>query len=78
MDDDDFTAGLRHVAEVDGVGAIGVDDVEETCKRLRDYGAEITREPGPMGDTGMMMAFAEDPDGYLIELLEDDTFPMDS
>jgi lactoylglutathione lyase len=58
--------------------AIGVDDVEETCERLRDYGADIPREPGPMGDTGMIMAFVEDPDGYLIELLEDDTFPMNS
>lgn len=63
--------GFGHVA-------VGVEDVEETCEQLRAHGADITREPGPMGDTGMIMAFAEDPDGYQIELLENDTFPMES
>lgn len=62
--------GFGHVA-------VGVEDVYETCERLEDHGSTITREPGPMGDTDIVMAFARDPDGYLVELLDRDTFPLE-
>lgn len=56
----------------DGFGhvAIGVEDIHATCDRIRSTGARITREPGPMKHGTTVLAFAEDPDGYKIELIE--------
>ncbi len=50
--------------------AIGVDDIHVTCQRLRQAGAKIVREPGPMKHGKTVIAFLEDPDGYKIELIE--------
>jgi lactoylglutathione lyase len=50
--------------------AIGVDDIYVTCERLRERGAPIVREPGPMKHGATVIAFVEDPDGYKIELIE--------
>lgn len=49
--------------------AISVDDVYAACDRLRQQGAKIKREAGPMKGGTTVIAFVEDPDGYLIELL---------
>ncbi len=49
--------------------AIEVDDVYKACERISDKGGKITREPGPMKQGKTILAFAEDPDGYKIELL---------
>ncbi|NVK22906.1 MAG: lactoylglutathione lyase [Kangiellaceae bacterium] len=51
--------------------AIAVDDVYQACDKIRAAGGTITREPGPMKHGTTILAFAEDPDGYKIELLED-------
>lgn len=51
--------------------AIAVDDVYAACEHIRQAGGNITREPGPMKHGNTLLAFAEDPDGYKIELLED-------
>ncbi|MEH6783634.1 MAG: lactoylglutathione lyase [Alcanivorax jadensis] len=58
----------------DGYGhvALAVDDVYAACERIRDRGGRISREPGPMKHGSTILAFAEDPDGYKIELLERD------
>jgi len=58
----------------DGYGhvALAVDDVYAACVRIRDRGGRISREPGPMKHGSTILAFAEDPDGYKIELLERD------
>ena len=55
----------------DGYGhvALAVDDVYAACERIRDRGGRISREPGPMKHGSTILAFAEDPDGYKIELL---------
>jgi len=55
--------GFRHIG-------IGVPDVSALCDRLRTAGVKITREPGAMrfGDT--VIAFIEDPDSYVIELIQ--------
>lgn len=50
--------------------AIGVPDILAACEKIRKEGGKITREPGPMKHGSTMLAFAEDPDGYKIELLE--------
>ena len=56
----------------DGYGhiAIGADDIVAVCKRAREKGANVTREPGPMKGADVSIAFLEDPDGYNIELIE--------
>ncbi len=50
--------------------ALGVDDIQATCARIRERGGKITREPGPMKHGTTVIAFVEDPDGYKIELIE--------
>lgn len=50
--------------------AFGVEDIHATCARLREAGATITREPGPMKHGTTVIAFLRDPDGYAIELIE--------
>lgn len=56
----------------DGFGhlAIGVPDIYGTCEELEKAGVKIPRPPGPMKHGGSVIAFAEDPDGYKIELIE--------
>lgn len=50
--------------------AIGVDDIHATCERIRASGGIISREPGPMKHGSTVIAFARDPDGYVIELIQ--------
>ena len=57
--------------------AIGVPDVAATCAAVRDkaaaLGGAITREPGPVKGGSTVIAFITDPDGYKIELIQQDT-----
>ncbi|HMM75382.1 MAG TPA: lactoylglutathione lyase [Gammaproteobacteria bacterium] len=55
--------------------AIGVDDVYAACERVRTRGGKIVREAGPMKGGRTVIAFIEDPDGYKIELLQDEPNP---
>lgn len=50
--------------------AIGVDDVAETCQRIKMAGGKVTREAGPVKGGKTIIAFVEDPDGYKIELIQ--------
>ena len=50
--------------------ALGVDDVAQTCERIRAAGGNVTREPGPVKGGTTVIAFVEDPDGYKVELIE--------
>lgn len=51
--------------------AIAVPDAVAACQRVRAAGGVIRREPGPLpGGTGSVLAFASDPDGYTIELVQ--------
>jgi lactoylglutathione lyase len=50
--------------------AIGVDDIVETCERVRRNGGAVTREPGPVKGGTTVIAFVEDPDRYKIELIQ--------
>lgn len=53
--------------------AIAVDDIYKTCDALRQQGADIIREPGPMKNDTLVLAFVQDPDGYKIELIDSGT-----
>lgn len=51
--------------------AIGVDDAQAACERIRAAGGRVVREAGPMKHGSTVIAFVEDPDGYRIELIEE-------
>jgi len=55
--------------------ALGVEDIYVTCDRLKQLGARVVREPGPMKHGSTVIAFVEDPDGYRVELIQLSTSP---
>ena len=59
----DLGSGFGHIA-------IGVDDIQDTCERVRAAGGQVTREPGPVKGGTTVIAFVQDPDGYKIELIQ--------
>jgi lactoylglutathione lyase len=59
----DLGNGFGHIA-------IGVEDIYATCKRIKDVGGKVIREPGPMKHGSTVIAFVRDPDGYAIELIQ--------
>jgi lactoylglutathione lyase len=50
--------------------AIGVDDLDETLRRLEEQGIEPERPPYQVREGGSRLCFVRDPDGYRIELIE--------
>ncbi|CAM4456728.1 lactoylglutathione lyase [Vibrio astriarenae] len=50
--------------------AIGVDDIYSTCDAIKAVGGNVTREPGPVKGGSTEIAFVKDPDGYMIELIQ--------
>ncbi len=50
--------------------AFGVKNMEKTIEMMRNEKVTITDEPYKLGPTGPVIAFIEDPDGTLIELIE--------
>ncbi|HAS8175410.1 TPA: lactoylglutathione lyase [Vibrio vulnificus] len=50
--------------------AIGVDDIYVTCDAIKAAGGNVTREPGPVKGGTTHIAFVKDPDGYMIELIQ--------
>jgi lactoylglutathione lyase len=50
--------------------AIGVPDVYNVVERLQSLGAQITVQPKKMVAGAPYIAFAKDPDGYQIELIQ--------
>ena len=51
--------------------ALSTSDIYSLCEKLKNAGAKITREPGPLKGTDIVIAFLEDPDGYKIELIQE-------
>lgn len=58
----DLGSGFGHIA-------FEVDDVYATAAAIRAKGYTITREAGPLSGSTSVIAFATDPDGYMIELI---------
>ena len=52
--------------------ALGVPDAKAACEKIRQAGGKITREAGPVAGGTTVIAFVQDPDGYIIELIERD------
>jgi len=50
--------------------AVAASDIQAACEQIRAAGGTITREPGPMKHGKTVIAFAADPDGYKVELIE--------
>ena len=50
--------------------ALAVDDARAACDAIKAKGGTVTREAGPMKHGTTVIAFAEDPDGYKVELIE--------
>ncbi|WP_332402429.1 lactoylglutathione lyase [Vibrio metschnikovii] len=50
--------------------AIGVDDIYTTCDTIKAAGGNVTREPGPVKGGSTHIAFIKDPDGYMVELIQ--------
>ncbi len=50
--------------------AIGVDDIYATCDAIKAVGGNVTREPGPVKGGSTHIAFVKDPDGYMVELIQ--------
>jgi len=53
--------------------ALEVDDAYKACEQIKAKGGKVTREAGPMKHGTTVIAFAEDPDGYKIELIQKKT-----
>ena len=51
--------------------AVGTDDIHAACRHIEEQGGKITRPPGPMKHGTTVIAFAEDPDGYKVELIQE-------
>lgn len=50
--------------------AIAVPDAYAACAEIKRRGGKVTREAGPMKHGTTVIAFAEDPNGYKIELIQ--------
>jgi len=59
----DLGTGYGHIA-------IGVTNCNQACAEIKARGGRITLEPTPLEGTDEVIAFASDPDGYQIELIQ--------
>jgi len=56
-------SGFGHIA-------VSVTDAYAACTEIKARGGVVTREAGPMKHGTTVIAFAQDPDGYKIELIQ--------
>jgi len=50
--------------------AIGVDDCHAACTAIKEKGGVVACEPKPLKGSNEVFAFASDPDGFQIELVQ--------
>ncbi|KAG0522838.1 hypothetical protein BDA96_07G072000 [Sorghum bicolor] len=63
VDKYDIGTGFGHFA-------IANEDVYKLAENIKSKGGKITREPGPVKGGSTVIAFAQDPDGYMFELIQ--------
>lgn len=68
-DDTNYELGTAY-----GHIAIGVDNAYDACEKIKAKGGHVVREAGPMKGGKTVIAFVEDPDGYKIELIQQDEY----
>ena len=61
----DLGNGYGHIA-------IAVEDAYQACEESKARGGKVVREAGPMKGGVTVIAFVEDPDGYKVELIQQD------
>ena len=52
--------------------AIAVADAYAACEQIKARGGKVVREAGPMKGGVTVIAFVEDPNGYKVELIQQD------
>lgn len=50
--------------------AVAVSDAYKVCDEVRNKGYKVTRDAGPMKHGTTVIAFIQDPDGFMIELVQ--------
>lgn len=68
-DDTDYELGTAY-----GHIAIGVDNAYNACEKIKTKGGQVIREAGPMKGGKTVIAFVQDPDGYKVELIQQDEY----
>nr|QIC53432.1 glyoxalase [Hemerocallis fulva]UZT75472.1 glyoxalase [Hemerocallis sp. DN-2022a] len=63
VDKYDIGTGFGHFA-------IATEDVYKLVENVRSKGGKVTREPGPVKGGTSIIAFIQDPDGYIFELIQ--------
>lgn len=63
VDKYDIGTGFGHFA-------IATQDVYKLVEEIKAKGGKVTREPGPVKGGKTVIAFAQDPDGYMFELIQ--------
>ena len=63
VDKYELGTGFGHIA-------LAVPDAYAACAEIKRRGGTVTREAGPMQHGSTVIAFAQDPDGYKIELIQ--------
>ena len=53
--------------------ALGVPDAYAACEKIKAAGGNVTREAGPVAGGTTVIAFVTDPDGYKIELIQENS-----
>jgi lactoylglutathione lyase len=53
--------------------ALGVPDAYAACEKIKAAGGAVTREAGPVKGGSTVIAFVTDPDGYKIELIQENS-----
>ena len=53
--------------------AVSVEDAYKACETVKVQGGNVTSEAGPVKGGTTVIAFVKDPDGYMIELIQEGT-----
>ena len=61
------------IGDAYGHMALGVENIYSTCAAISEKGGVVVRHPGPMKHGKTIIAFVEDPDGYKVELIQNDS-----